>query len=63
MFKHPVLCIDKSFSLILAENRRTIHRIWGFRLRPPPTHRLVQSYWAWNRDPAYSQPVDYQSGW
>ncbi len=28
--------------------------------RPGPvTRRLLQAYWAWHRDPAYSRPVDY----
>lgn len=28
--------------------------------RPGPiTQRLVQTYWAWHADPAYSQPIDY----
>lgn len=25
----------------------------------PLTRRLVDTYWAWHKDPAYSQPVDY----
>lgn len=25
----------------------------------PITQRLVQTYWAWHADPAYSQPIDY----
>jgi branched-chain amino acid aminotransferase len=30
--------------------------------RPGPlTRRLVETYWAWHKDPAYSRPVDYQT--
>jgi branched-chain amino acid aminotransferase len=30
--------------------------------RPGPlTRRLVETYWAWHKDPAYSLPVDYQT--
>ena len=25
----------------------------------PVTRRLVDTYWAWHKDPAYSQPIDY----
>jgi branched-chain amino acid aminotransferase len=30
--------------------------------RPGPiTQRLVETYWAWHKDPAYSQPIDYSA--
>ena len=27
----------------------------------PITQQLVQTYWAWHKDPAYSLPVDYSA--
>jgi len=35
------------------------HRVIGDGQPGPITRQLVQTYWAWHQDPAYSLPIDY----
>ena len=38
---------------------RVDHRLIGDGKPGPVTHRLVDTYWAWHKLPAYSVPIDY----
>ena len=36
-------------------------RVIGNGQPGPVTRQLVQTYWAWHKDPAYSLPIDYSA--
>lgn len=38
---------------------RVDDRVLGDGVPGPVTQRLLQTYWDWHRDPAYSRPIDY----
>ena len=38
---------------------RVDHRLIGDGKPGPVTRRLVDTYWAWHKDPAYNVPIDY----
>lgn len=40
---------------------RVDQAVIGTGVPGPVTRKLVDTYWSWHRDPAYSQPIDYGS--